>query len=324
MSADSRDTSEASGARAPSDPAARTLTPEHWEGILAHELSCPVRVVFTRARRTPIQVRRLSAPRRGAPAPLEVRMHAMFSRAPHDVHRAVASWIRSGRHAPRACAALDEWIARGLEELPAERRTRPEHARGARHDLRVFARELRATEFATEFPRDEDLPAITWGRRGPSRTRNSLRLGSYDPDPKLVRIHPVLDQDDVPDWFVRFVVFHELLHAAHPPTRGEDDRWVHHGPEFRRRERRYVDYPRAIEWEKRNLRALIRAARRGTPFVAAADPNSKSSQSPATASRSATSAGGASTRGEKQPAIEPPRPTPKPKERGFWQRLLFP
>ena len=35
---------------------------------------------------------------------------------------------------------------------------------------------------------------------------------------------------------------------------------MHHGREFRRRERAYVDYGRAIVWEKRNLMALIRAA----------------------------------------------------------------
>jgi len=112
---------------------------------------------------------------------------------------------------------------------------------------------------------------MTWGRRGPSRTRNSLRLGSFDPDPRLVRIHPVLDQASVPEWFVRFVLFHELLHAVHPPERGTDNRWVHHGSLFRRRERTYVDYARAIEWERRNLRTLIKAARLGTSFAPPAE-----------------------------------------------------
>jgi hypothetical protein len=49
------------------------------------------------------------------------------------------------------------------------------------------------------------------------------------------------------------------LHAVHPPERGDDNRWVHHGPLFRRRGKAYVDFERAIAWEKRNLRALIKA-----------------------------------------------------------------
>jgi len=81
----------------------------------------------------------------------------------------------------------------------------------------------------------------------------------------------VLDQASVPEWFVRFVLFHELLHAVHPPERGTDNRWVHHGSLFRRRERTYVDYARAIEWERRNLRTLIKAARLGTSFAPPAE-----------------------------------------------------
>ncbi len=247
------------------------LTPERWQDLLTLELACPVTVVYTRARRMPIQVKRMSASRRGTPGRLEVRMHSMFSGAPPDVHRAVASWIRAGRRAPRACAALDDFIAARLESLPADRSPSRSRPRGVHHDLEPLAKSLLDNELAHDFEGEKALPAITWGRRGASRTRSSLRLGSYDPDPKLVRIHPVLDQATVPAWFVRFVLFHELLHAVHPPKKSTGNRWIHHGPQFRRRERAYVDYSRAIAWEERNLTALIHAARRGVPFVPRAD-----------------------------------------------------
>lgn len=243
------------------------LTPERWQDFLSLELSTPVRVVYTRARRTPIQVKRVGSARRGVTSALEVRLHSMFAGAPPPVHRAVASWIRSGKRAPRACAELDDWIAIALDASAAAPHVVEEDARGLHYDLGSLAKGLVAGEFAGDFGPEAKLPAITWGRRGASRTRNSLRLGSFDPDPRLVRIHPVLDQAGVPAWFVRFVLFHELLHAAHPPERGSDNRWVHHGPVFRRRERAYVDFERAVEWERRNLRALITAARRGTVFT---------------------------------------------------------
>jgi len=195
----------------------------------------------------------------------------MFADAPPPVHKAVATWIRSGNRAPRACAALDDWIASALDSVPLAPRVVEEDARGTHHDLSVLAQSLVEREYAADFGPDSPLPAMTWGRRGPSRTRNSLRLGSFDPDPRLVRIHPVLDQASVPEWFVRFVLFHELLHAVHPPERGTDNRWVHHGSLFRRRERTYVDYARAIEWERRNLRTLIKAARLGTSFAPPAE-----------------------------------------------------
>lgn len=260
----------------------RALTPERWEDFLASKLSTTVRVVYTRARRTPIQVKRLRPPRRGVPSALEVRLHSMFAEAPEPVHQALATWIRSGRRAPRACAALDDWIAAALENRPIEARVEAADARGLHHDLGVLTAELVAREFAADFDPERPVPAITWGRRGPSRTRSSLRLGSFDPDPRLVRIHPVLDQVGVPDWFVRFVLFHELLHAVHPPMRGRDNRWVHHGRTFRARERAYVDFERAIAWERRNLPLLIEAARRGSVFTPRSGPAQAARETPQT------------------------------------------
>ena len=70
------------------------------------------------------------------------------------------------------------------------------------------------------------------------------------------------DQPPVPRWFVRFVLMHEILHAAHPP-RIDGGRWIHHGREFRARERAYADYARALRWESENLPRLIEAARSG-------------------------------------------------------------
>jgi len=235
-------------------------TEEAWSAYLTAELRVPVRAHFTRSRKAPVAVRPAREPR-GA---LEVRLHRLFAEAPPLVHGAVASWVRSGRRAPRACAQLDAWIAEILRRVPPTARFDVGAARGAHHDLEGLVDEILAGELASD-PLG-DRPRVSWGRRGASRTRSSLRLGSYDPDGRLVRIHPVLDQVAVPAWFVRFVVFHELLHAVFPPVRGADDRWVHHGREFRRRERAYGDYRRAVAWERANLKALIRSARRGVPI----------------------------------------------------------
>ncbi len=77
-----------------------------------------------------------------------------------------------------------------------------------------------------------------------------------------MRIHPVLDREDVPSWYVRYILFHELLHAALPSERQQRERCIHHGGEFRRRERAYADYGKALRWEKENLSRLIRLARK--------------------------------------------------------------
>jgi len=250
-------------------------SPELWESYLQAELDCDVRVVFTRARKMPIRVRpvrgwtarvRAGKPPRSA---LEVRMHRFFDGAPAEVQKAVASWIRSGERAPRACRILDAWIENGLRSTPPpERRASRLATRGAAHDLAQQLEVLLSGEFAHDRALHARPPALTWGRRAPSRSRGSLRLGSYDADTHVVRLHPVLDQPAIPEWVVRYVVFHECLHALHPPRRDAEGRWVHHGPEFRAREKLYADFERVLAWEKQNLRALVRSARSGLPLQA--------------------------------------------------------
>lgn len=249
-------------------------------------------------------------------------MHSMFVAAPPHVHDAVARWIRSGRRAPRACAVLDRWIMESLEQLPlGTPREIALRARGRRHDLEALSSELIATEFAAEFAVRVQLPRVTWGRQGQSRTRHSLRLGSFDPEGSIVRIHPVLDQDAVPVWFVRYVLFHELLHAVLPPRPGRGSRWIHHGAEFRRRERAYADYERAIAWETAHMTELIRSARRTTPMVCkeTTASDARPSEARSRPSPSETQVEPASKR-----VLETPEKTAAPAIVRFFQEWLFP
>jgi hypothetical protein len=101
---------------------------------------------------------------------------------------------------------------------------------------------------------------ITWGRfgRAPERT---LRLGSCSPSvPPLVRIHPVLDHETVPAWFVSFVVFHELLHVVHPP-RIVGGRRILHPPELLAAERAHPDHARAVALERQSVREWLQRCR---------------------------------------------------------------
>jgi hypothetical protein len=229
---------------------------------LAARLERPVEVVFGRSRSVPVEVQ---SGTRGA---LRVRLHHMFAQAPAEVRADLGSWMRAGKRARRACARLDDWIAAQLAEEPAPPpRATVLRAGGHVHDLALLARPLLAGFFAGDFD-ERPPPHITWGRRGKSRTRRSLRLGSFEPERNLVRVHAVLDQRAVPVWFVRSVLVHELLHAALPPRPGADGRWVHHSRAFREREQTWPDHARSLRWQERHLAALIRSARADTPLPA--------------------------------------------------------
>jgi hypothetical protein len=247
--------------------AAAPLDERDWEEFLGRSLSKRVRVVYGRSRTTPLQARRpRSASDEDASERVDwlVRLHAMFQTAPTAVRDAVAGVLRGGRHARGSRVLLESWISAALTVHPpppvreSELRTRGRH-----HDLGAIARGLLAGELRDDFGPHRPPPRLTWGKTGARAPRRGLRLGSYDAELALVRVHPALDQPAVPDWFVRYVLFHELLHAVHPPVRTANGRWIRHGEAFRLRERAYPGLERALAWERRHIDALIRSARTG-------------------------------------------------------------
>ncbi|MEM7436304.1 MAG: hypothetical protein AAF436_14185, partial [Myxococcota bacterium] len=124
---------------------------------------------------------------------------------------------------------------------------------GEHHELREIVDDLSVRYFG--HPADVK---ITWGKRvQPKRTQRSLQLGTYLPDEKLIRIHPVLDQAWVPRFFVEAVVFHELLHHDMPAV-VQNGRRHYHTRAFKRRERTFEHYGAAQRWEKENLWRLLR------------------------------------------------------------------
>lgn len=234
---------------------------EDWERFLTGQLGREVRVRYGRARRQVI----VAHPER---AGLRVRMNRVFGHAPQPVRAAVADWLRVGRDANTACRQLDDWIASIVHSLGPPRLPRV-LARGFHHDLGEIAAELLAHEFRALAPARHPS-GITWGRRGRRGARRSLQLGSFDPETALIRVHPVLDQAAVPRWFVRYVLFHELLHAELNEPCREGKRAQHHDGVFRSREEAYPDTARARAWQAKNLTSLLRSARTARPIPARA------------------------------------------------------
>jgi hypothetical protein len=92
--------------------------------------------------------------------------------------------------------------------------------------------------------------SITWGSRGPRRAAARRTLGSYCSDNNMIRINPILDNKRVPRYFLEFIVYHEMLHADIGIEVNEKRRSIH-PREFKRREKMFKHYKRAIAWEKK-------------------------------------------------------------------------
>ena len=117
-------------------------------------------------------------------------------------------------------------------------------AQGEFYDLSKIFTKLNRRCFGNEL----EKPALTWSRR---RTRSIL--GHHDRVYQSITISKTLDSEDVPEWFVEYIVYHEMLHIKHPP-RLINGRRHYHTTAFRQDERRFPYYREAQQWLERVAR----------------------------------------------------------------------
>jgi hypothetical protein len=191
--------------------------------------------------------------RRSGPE-VHYRIHHMFLDAPEEVVGALAAFAHAGRgmagRRREAGRRIDEWV-KGHRHRISGARSQPVQPRGRAHDLQALFDRINAAHF------DGAIEArIGWGSVRLGDRRRSVKTGVYLEEGRLIRIHPSLDRPEVPELYVAFIVFHEMLHQA-VPAREVNGRRVVHGAEFRRRERAWPDFERALAWERANIRLLL-------------------------------------------------------------------
>jgi len=87
-----------------------------------------------------------------------------------------------------------------------------------------------------------EKPTLTWSQR---KTRSIL--GHHDRVYETIVISKSLDSTQVPEWFVEYILYHEMLHIKHA-ARMINGRRYYHTAAFRLDERRFVRYEEAQRW----------------------------------------------------------------------------
>lgn len=124
-------------------------------------------------------------------------------------------------------------------------------SKGAVYDLDEIFATLNARYFGNWLRK----PALTWSAKKTYRI-----LGHHDSTHDHITISTSLDSPDTPRYVVEYVVFHEMLHVAHP-TKHLNGRRYFHTPAFKRDEKKFAYYEEAERWIERNVNRLRRAAR---------------------------------------------------------------
>jgi len=217
--------------------------------IRAHLQRGSLAVTLTDNRHTMISVRRdhSRGPR------YRVRLHHMFADADPIVTRALARYI--GSNDPAASRVLGAFI--DSQQHRVRPLARALHApaletRGRHFDLLEIYDDLNRRYFAGAIQ-----ARITWGQRcGKPRRRNSIKMGSYSVEERLIRVHRSLDRAFVPRYFVEWIVYHEMLHQVHHAALVNGRRQFH-TPAFLADEASYQHYERARAWERAHLDEIL-------------------------------------------------------------------
>jgi hypothetical protein len=189
---------------------------------------------------------------RRRPDGYRLRLHKMFVSAPPRMVRALARYVvHNDRRASQLLGDYIEHHQHVIKRQDHKPRAFNGRTAGKCHDLKAIFDSLNAERFESRLD-----ARITWGPVTARRARRSIKMGSFAVEDRIIRIHPVLDQPDVPAYFIRWIVFHEMLHGRHDIVR-KGRRRIFHTEAFLEDERSYPDFARATAWEKANLDRLL-------------------------------------------------------------------
>lgn len=107
----------------------------------------------------------------------------------------------------------------------------------------------------SHFPKLPHL-ALKWSKVGKKGPQKSIRLASFWPKQKEIRIHPYLKDDRIPEYYLCYILFHELCHA-YLMFSGKAKNGKHHGPDFYALENQFPNIKEAKVWEKEVLPQLL-------------------------------------------------------------------
>jgi hypothetical protein len=176
---------------------------------------------------------------------ITVRMHRMFLNAGEDIISEIAVFIKTRRG---RTPLVRKFISENRTFL--KKKARSSGPDCMRTQGRYYNLQEIFSDINKEYFQGSITALISWGKTNVRRVVRKRTLGTYCRTTHTIRINPVLDRRSIPLYFLRYVVYHEMLHSDINVEKKNGRRSVH-SPEFRERERLFKEYQRANSWEKR-------------------------------------------------------------------------
>jgi len=181
------------------------------------------------------------------PGCTKVSLHRIFLDAPENVMEALACHIRKKNSV--AAPAVKAFIEERMRMIDYSHRLKKTtlSTSGNTYDLQQLYDEINREYFGGKLSL-----AITWYGRPKLKNRSRITFGLYSAPLRLIKIHRMMDRPFFPEYFVRFVIYHEMLHHLCPSYYDEKGRHSIHTKEFKSREKEFREYARATAWLNRH------------------------------------------------------------------------
>jgi len=177
-----------------------------------------------------------------------VKIHQNLVNAPHPIIRAIADFI-AGKEKRKNKKTIVEY-ARKNPQIFSKQRKMNIDVTGKFYNLKQVFDKINE-QFFNGFLSSVN---ISFGKRYYSKRHRSIVFGNYCPETNLIRINRSLDSDSVPEFFLEYIVFHEMLHAYLYLL---DSGSTGHTKKFKMMEKELPNLEKAEKWKRENLSLFI-------------------------------------------------------------------
>lgn len=183
----------------------------------------------------------------------KVSLHRMFLQAPQNIMEALACYIKKKNE--KISPNIKSFIDDNVKKLDYSHLIDPTHLsiEGKIYHLEHIFKDVNDEYFSGTLPL-----RITWFGHPDQRNRSKITFGLYFDPLKLIKVHRMLDNTFFPEYLVRFVVYHEMLHYVCPAYRDLSGIQRIHSKEFKMKEREFKQYHCVQKWLKENRKCLFK------------------------------------------------------------------
>lgn len=217
---------------------------EHLKNILETKTGLKISIEFTDNRKHILKIKPDKTNSR------IIEINSILTDVPDEIIEAITNFIR-GNNKKSSRTIILRYVRKVLSEKVQTRKMNMS-AVGSVYNLNDIFEKLNSKYFNGLIS-----SRITFGKNYRSIKKRSIVFGTYDPQKNIIRINRALDNAIIPEFFVEYIVFHEMLHACMYFS-GISAVSMGHSRKFRSKEKIYPFLEKAKKWKKENLKFFIK------------------------------------------------------------------